>query len=95
MEIRILFSEIIRFKWQLSRLMADLIMEKLYGEPFLSWGTSNLVNVTDKRKEYIAALKMTGHFTPFLGGQLHRFFQRTKKWSVEVFNYFISIDVFF
>ena len=40
-----------------SRLMADLIMEKLYGEPFLSWGSSNLVNVTDKRKEYIAALK--------------------------------------
>jgi Fic-DOC domain mobile mystery protein B len=41
-----------------SRLMADLIMEKLYGEPFLSWGTFNLVNVTDKRKEYIAALKL-------------------------------------
>ena len=41
-----------------SRLMADLIMEKLYGEPFLSWGSSNLVNVTDKRKEYIAALKL-------------------------------------
>ena len=36
--------------------MADL--EKLYGEPLISWGTSNLVNVTDKRKEYIAALKM-------------------------------------
>ena len=41
-----------------SRLMADLIMEKLYREPFLSWGSSNLVNVTDKRKEYIAALKL-------------------------------------
>jgi len=41
-----------------SRLMADLIMEKLHGEPFLSWGSSNLVNVTDKRKEYIAALKL-------------------------------------
>jgi Fic-DOC domain mobile mystery protein B len=41
-----------------SRLIADLIMEKLYGEPFFSWGTFNLVNVTDKRKEYIAALKM-------------------------------------
>lgn len=40
-----------------SRLMADLILEKLYGEPFLSWGSFNLVNVTDKRKEYIAALK--------------------------------------
>lgn len=41
-----------------SRLMADLIMEKLFGEQFLSWGSSNLVNVTDKRKEYITALKL-------------------------------------
>lgn len=41
-----------------SRLMADLILEKLFGEPFLSWGSSNLVNVTDKRKEYIVALKL-------------------------------------
>jgi Fic-DOC domain mobile mystery protein B len=40
-----------------SRLMADLIMEKLYGEAFLSWGSANLANVTDKRKEYILALK--------------------------------------
>jgi hypothetical protein len=38
--------------------MAHLIMEKLYGEPFLSWGSSNLVNVNDKRKEYIAASKL-------------------------------------
>lgn len=41
-----------------SRLMADLIMEKLFGEQFLSWGSSNLVNVTDKRKDYISALKL-------------------------------------
>lgn len=41
-----------------SRLMADLIMEKLFGEQFLSWGSSNLVNVTDKRKEYVSALKL-------------------------------------
>ena len=41
-----------------SRMMADLIMEKLYGETFLSWGSSNLVNVTDKRKDYIIALKL-------------------------------------
>lgn len=60
----------IRFKHQLvsihcfpngngrhSRLMADLIMEKLFNEKFLSWGSTNLVNVTDIRKEYIAALK--------------------------------------
>ena len=24
-----------------SRLMADLIMEKMYGEPILMWGSSN------------------------------------------------------
>lgn len=41
-----------------SRLMADLILEKLFGEQFLSWGSSNLVNVTDKRKDYISALKL-------------------------------------
>jgi hypothetical protein len=38
--------------------MADLIMEKLYRELFLSWGNSNLVNITVKRKKYMAALKL-------------------------------------
>jgi Fic-DOC domain mobile mystery protein B len=41
-----------------SRLMADLIMEKLYGEPFLTWGSSDLVKASDKRKAYIEAIKM-------------------------------------
>ena len=41
-----------------SRLMADLIMEKLYKEPFLTWGSSNLVKANDKRKAYIDAIKM-------------------------------------
>jgi Fic-DOC domain mobile mystery protein B len=41
-----------------SRLMADLIMEKLYGEPFLTWGSSDLVKASDKRKAYIEAVKM-------------------------------------
>ena len=40
-----------------SRLMADLIMEKLYGEPFFTWGSSDLVKATDKRKAYINAVK--------------------------------------
>ena len=40
-----------------SRLMADLIMEKLYGEPFFTWGSSDLVKATDKRKAYINAIK--------------------------------------
>lgn len=60
----------IRFKHQLvsihcfpngngrhSRLMADLIMEKLYGQPFFSWGSSNLVKADSKRKDYIQAIK--------------------------------------
>jgi Fic-DOC domain mobile mystery protein B len=41
-----------------SRLMADLIMEKMYGEPILTWGSSNLVKSSDKRKAYIKAIKM-------------------------------------
>jgi len=41
-----------------SRLMADLIMEKLYDKPFLTWGSSNLVKANDKRKAYIDAIKM-------------------------------------
>jgi Fic-DOC domain mobile mystery protein B len=41
-----------------SRLMADLIMEKLYNKPFLTWGSSNLVQANDKRKAYIDAIKM-------------------------------------
>jgi Fic-DOC domain mobile mystery protein B len=41
-----------------SRLMADLILEKLYTEPFLTWGSSNLVKASEKRKAYIEAIKM-------------------------------------
>ncbi|MFO0495498.1 MAG: mobile mystery protein B [Flavobacteriia bacterium] len=40
-----------------SRLMADLIMEKLYGEAFFTWGSSDLVKSSDKRKAYINAIK--------------------------------------
>jgi len=38
--------------------MADLIMEKLYDKPFLTWGSSDLVKANDKRKVYIDAIKM-------------------------------------
>jgi Fic-DOC domain mobile mystery protein B len=61
----------IRFKHQLvsihcfpngngrhSRLMADLILEKLYMQPFLSWGSSSLVKADEKRKDYIRAIKI-------------------------------------
>ena len=41
-----------------SRLMADLIMEKLFNTTFFSWGSSNLVKATDTRKAYIKAVKM-------------------------------------
>jgi hypothetical protein len=37
--------------------MADLIMEKLYKEPFLTWGGSSLVKSNKKREEYIYAIK--------------------------------------
>lgn len=44
-----------------SRFMADLIMEKLYKEPFLTWGGSSLVKSNEKRKEYINAIKLADH----------------------------------
>ncbi|WP_353088934.1 mobile mystery protein B [Flavobacterium sp.] len=40
-----------------SRLMADLIMEKLYGEKIFSWGSTNLVKATAARTAYIKAVK--------------------------------------
>jgi Fic-DOC domain mobile mystery protein B len=41
-----------------SRLMADLIMDKLYQQPFLTWGGSSLVKSNEKRKAYIKAIQM-------------------------------------
>ena len=40
-----------------SRLLADLIMEKLYDSNFFSWGSANLVNATKSRRNYISAIK--------------------------------------
>jgi len=40
-----------------SRLMADLIMEKLYEKTYFSWGGNNLVKEGELRKLYISALK--------------------------------------
>ena len=40
-----------------SRLMADLIMEKLYTKTFFSWGSTNLVKATETRSNYIKAVK--------------------------------------
>ncbi|MBO4547022.1 MAG: cell filamentation protein Fic, partial [Treponema sp.] len=41
---------------RVSRLMADLVFQKLEGKS-LYWGDSNLVNVSDARARYIAALR--------------------------------------
>ncbi|WP_296684851.1 mobile mystery protein B [Flavobacterium sp.] len=40
-----------------SRLMADLIMEKLYSSKFFSWGSTNLVKETETRSNYIQAVR--------------------------------------
>jgi len=40
-----------------SRLMADLIMEKIYHRNFFSWGGTNLVKATKTRESYIKAIK--------------------------------------
>ncbi len=40
-----------------SRLMADLIMEKLYSNKFFSWVSSNLVKATETRSNYIQAVR--------------------------------------
>ena len=40
-----------------SRLMADLIMEKLYDGRYFTWGGGSLIQEDQKRKNYITALK--------------------------------------
>ena len=40
-----------------SRLIADLIMEKIYHGNFFTWGSVNLVHSTDARSQYIQAVR--------------------------------------
>ena len=40
-----------------SRLMADIIIEKIFGLPVFTWGAANLMKAGDQRKEYLKALK--------------------------------------
>lgn len=40
-----------------SRLMADLIVEKVFKKPIFSWGADNLVKQNDFRTNYIKAVK--------------------------------------
>jgi Fic-DOC domain mobile mystery protein B len=40
-----------------SRLMADMIIDKIYGQPLFSWGTLKDTNEGDARKSYLKAVK--------------------------------------
>ena len=40
-----------------SRLMADIIINKIYGLPMFSWGTGDLVHQGDTRSKYLKAVK--------------------------------------
>jgi Fic-DOC domain mobile mystery protein B len=40
-----------------SRLMADIIIEKLFKQPVFTWGAANLVKQGDTRKAYLSAIK--------------------------------------
>jgi len=40
-----------------SRVVADLILEKIFGKPPFSWGGKNLVEATKTRQAYIQSLK--------------------------------------
>lgn len=51
-----------------SRLMADIIIEKLFRKPAFSWGANNLSQQSDTRAAYIAAIKIAdkGDLAPLL-----------------------------
>lgn len=51
-----------------SRLMADIIIESIFGAEVFSWHSSNMVKVDDVRKLYITALRAAdnGDITPLL-----------------------------
>lgn len=40
-----------------SRLMADLILDKLFNENYFTWGNSNLVKANEIREKYIKSLR--------------------------------------
>jgi Fic-DOC domain mobile mystery protein B len=40
-----------------SRLMADIIIDKIYKLPVFSWGAGNLVKQSDTRTKYLKALR--------------------------------------
>lgn len=40
-----------------SRLMADIIIEKIYKQPLFSWGAANLSSESDAKADYLKAVK--------------------------------------
>ncbi len=42
---------------RLSRLIADIVIEKLYKLPIYSWGASSLVIQGDQRSNYLSAIR--------------------------------------
>ncbi|MEQ8812023.1 MAG: mobile mystery protein B [Imperialibacter sp.] len=40
-----------------SRLMTDVIIDKIYKQPVFTWGAGDLAGLSDTRKEYLLALK--------------------------------------
>lgn len=51
-----------------SRLMADIIMESIFGNEVFSWHQSNMVKANETRKQYIKALKEAdqGNIAPLI-----------------------------
>ena len=51
-----------------SRMMADIIMESIFGDEIFSWKQSNMVQANETRKEYINALKKAdnGNVAPLI-----------------------------
>lgn len=44
-----------------SRLMADIVIEKIYNQPHYTWGAGNLVKQGDQRGNYLSAIKAADH----------------------------------
>lgn len=51
-----------------SRMMADIIMESIFGEAPFSWNQSNMVKADQTRKNYISAIREgdNGNITPLI-----------------------------
>ncbi len=51
-----------------SRLMADIIIEKIFNQPVFSWGAANLVKQGDPRTAYLVAIKAAdnGNIIPLM-----------------------------